>query len=111
MVAHKKDVVMKTLTQSMSKQAAQAKVESALAIEQLHHDELTSQRVYNSRMRIRISKLQMKLRERAQYNNEARQREIEEVQTKIQERQKEAEKQYEESSKLMKKITRNLEVG
>lgn len=109
-MALKQDVAVTMLSRRLGKQAAQAKVESTLASEQLRQDELIKLRLKHIKLRIRIHRLEAELRDREQRARDPLQLQFEQLQAERLEQKQQAEKQSEESLKLQKKICSSLEV-
>lgn len=110
-MALKQDVAVTMLSRRLGKQAAQAKVESTLAAEQLRQDELIKLRLKHIKLRIRIHRLEAELCDREERARDPLQIQFEQLQAERLEQKKLTEKQNEESLKLQKKISSSLEVG
>eukprot|EP00064_Thunnus_orientalis_P003179 superscaffoldBa00000252_g3188 len=109
-MALKQDVAVTMLSRRLGKQAAQAKVESTLAAEQLRQDELIKLRLKHIKLRIRIHRLEAELRDREERARDPLQLQFEQLQAERLEQKKHSEKQREESLKLQKKISSSLEL-
>ncbi|XP_020508545.2 coiled-coil domain-containing protein 96 isoform X1 [Labrus bergylta] len=108
-VALKQDVAVSLLGRLLGKQAAQAKVESTLAGEQLRQDELIKLRLKHRHLRMKIHRLEAELRDRDD-KRDPLQLQFERLQAERLELRKQTEKQHEESLKIRKKISSSLEV-
>ncbi|KAM6960045.1 cilia- and flagella-associated protein 184 [Tautogolabrus adspersus] len=108
-LALKQDVAVSLLGRLLGKQAAQAKVESTLAVEQLRQDELIKLRLKHLNLRIKIHRLEAELRDRDD-KRDPLQLQFERLQAERLELRKQTEKQHEESLKIQKKISSSLEV-
>ncbi|KAG8006305.1 Coiled-coil domain-containing protein 96 [Nibea albiflora] len=111
LVALKQDVAVTVLSRRLGKQAAQAKVESTLAAEQLCHDQLIKLRLKHIKLRIKIHRLEAELRDGEEHARDPLQLQFEQLQAERLEMKKHAEKQSEESLKMQKKISSSLEAG
>lgn len=110
-MALKQDIAVTVLSQSLGKQAAQAKVESAMAAEQLRQDQLIKLRIKHIKLRAKIHRLEAELRDEDECGRDPLQLQFEQLQAERLEQKKHIEKQSEESLKLQKKISSSLEVG
>ncbi|XP_010740825.2 cilia- and flagella-associated protein 184 [Larimichthys crocea] len=110
LMALKQDVAVTVLSRRLGKQAAQAKVESILAAEQLRQDELIKLRLKHIKLRIKIHRLEAELRDREEHARDPLQLQFEQLQAERLEKKKHAEKQSEESLKMQKKISGSLEL-
>ena len=110
-MALKQDVAVSILSRHLGKQAAQAKVESTLAAEQLRQDELIKLRLKHIKMRMRVRRLEAELRDGEEHARDPLQLQFEKLQAERLELKKVMEKQNEESLKMQKKISSSLEVG
>lgn len=110
-IALKQDVAVSVLSRRLGKQAAQAKVESILATEQLRHDELNKLRLENMKLKIKIHRLEVKLHNRNEHILDPLLVQFEQLQAERRELRKHTEKQNEEGLKIQKKISSSLEVG
>lgn len=109
-MALKQDVATTVLSQRLGKPAAEAKVDSALAAEQLRQDQLIKLRLKHIKLKLKIQRLEMELRDEEKNGRDPLQVQFEKLQTERLEQKKQAEKQREESMKLQKKTSSNLEV-
>lgn len=109
--ALKQDVAVTVLSRRLGKQAAQAKVESALAAEQLRQDELIKLRLRHIKLMAKIDRLEAELQEEEERGRDTLQLQFEQLQVVRLEQKKHMEKQSEESLKLQNKISSSLEVG
>ncbi|XP_041820959.1 coiled-coil domain-containing protein 96 [Chelmon rostratus] len=109
-VALKQDVAVTALSRRLGKQAAQAKVESTLAAEQLRQDQLIKLRLKQIKLRIKIRRLEAELRDREEHARDPLQLRFEQLQAERLELKKRAEKQNEESLKPQRKISCSLEL-
>ncbi|KAM3590926.1 uncharacterized protein V6R79_018979 [Siganus canaliculatus] len=109
-MALKQDVAVSALSRRLGKQAAQAKVESTLAAERLHQEELTTLRLQHIKLRLRICRLEAALRDREEHGSDPLQLQFEQLQAERLEWRKQAEKQQEEALKTQRKISSSLEV-
>ncbi|XP_038586772.1 coiled-coil domain-containing protein 96 [Micropterus salmoides] len=107
-VALKRDLAVTFL--SLGKQAAQAKVESTLAAEQLRQDELIKLRLNHIKLRTKIHRLEAELWNREEHTRDPLKLQFEQLQAERLELKKHTEKQNEESLKMQKKISSSLEV-
>lgn len=110
-VSLKRDVAMSVLSRRLGKQASKAKVESVLAAEQLHQDELVKIRLKNIKLKLKIRRLEAELCNGQEDAQDLLQVQFEQLQADRLERKKQIEKQNEESSKVQNKISSCLEVG
>uniref|UniRef100_A0A665TW43 CCDC113/CCDC96 coiled-coil domain-containing protein n=2 Tax=Echeneis naucrates TaxID=173247 RepID=A0A665TW43_ECHNA len=110
LLALKQHTAVMALTQRLGKQAAQAKVESALVAEQLRQDELVKLRLQHIKLKIKIEGLEAELREREEDRRDPLQLQFQQLQAMRLEQRKLFEKQSEESSKLQTKIVSGLEL-
>lgn len=110
-MALKQDVAVTALSRRLGKQAAQAKVESTLAAEQLRQDQLIKLCLKQIKLRIKIRRLEAELRDREEHARDPLQLRFEQLQAERLELKKRAEKQNEESLKPQRKISCSLEVG
>ncbi|KAE8278885.1 Coiled-coil domain-containing protein 96 [Larimichthys crocea] len=110
LMALKQDIAVTVLSRRLGKQAAQAKVESILAAEQLRQDELIKLRLKHIKLRIKIHRLEAELRDREEHARDPLQLQFEQLQAERLEKKKHAEKQSEESLKMQKKISGSLEL-
>ncbi|CAJ1086595.1 coiled-coil domain-containing protein 96 [Xyrichtys novacula] len=108
-MALKQDVAVSVLSRRLGKQAAQTKVESILAAEQLHQDELMKLRLKHLNLKTKVDMLE-ELRDEVQ-KKAALQIQFEHVQAGRQVQRQQTEKQNEESLKLQQKMNSSLEVG
>lgn len=108
-MALKRDLAVTFL--SLGKQAAQAKVESTLAAEQLRQDELIKLRLNHIKLRTKIHRLEAELWNREEHTRDPLKLQFEQLQAERLELKKHTEKQNEESLKMQKKISSSLEVG
>ncbi|XP_076581170.1 cilia- and flagella-associated protein 184 [Chaetodon auriga] len=108
--ALKQDAAVAVLSRHLGKQAAQAKVESILAAEQLRQDELIKLRLKHIKLRIKIHRLEAELRDREEHARDPLQLQFEQLQAERLELKKHTEKQNEESLKLQRRISSNLEL-
>ncbi len=111
LVALKQDVAVTVLSRRLGKKAAQAKVESTLAAEQLRQDELIKLRLKHIKSRLKIHRLEAELRDREEHARDPLHLQFEQLQAERLELKKQTEKQNEESLKMQKKISSSLEVG
>ncbi|KAM7366008.1 hypothetical protein PAMP_015480 [Pampus punctatissimus] len=109
-MALKQDVAVTVLSRRLGKQAAQAKVESTLAAEQLQQDELIKLRLKHIKLRMRIRRLEAELHDGEERARDPLQLQFEQLQAERLEQKKHTEKQREESLKLQKKIRNSLEL-
>lgn len=109
--ALKHDAAVTVLSRSLGKQAAQDKVESALAAEQLQQDKLIKLRLRHIKLTAKIDRLEAELREEEDRSRDTLQLQFEQLQAVKLEQKKHIEKQSEESLKLQDKISSSLEVG
>ncbi|XP_035531069.1 coiled-coil domain-containing protein 96 [Morone saxatilis] len=109
-MALKQDVAVTALSRRLGKQAAQAKVESILAAEQLRQDELIKLRLKHIKLRSKIHRLEAELRDGEEHDRDPLQLQFEHLQAERLELKKQAEKQNEESLKMQKKISSSLEL-
>ncbi|KAG7234090.1 hypothetical protein INR49_005929 [Caranx melampygus] len=109
-VALKRHVAGTVLSHSLGKQAAQAKVESTLAEEQLWQDKLAQLRLKHIKSKMKIHRLEEELRDEEERSRDPLQLQFEHLLAVRLEQRRQAEKQSEESSKLQNKIKINLEV-
>lgn len=108
-MALKRDAAVAVLSRHLGKQAAQARVESALASEQLQQDELIELRLKHMKLQIRIHRLEAEL----SVGGGARdplQLQFEQLQAEKLQQKKQDEQQTEEWLKLQKKCSRSVEV-
>lgn len=110
-MALKQDVAVSVLSRRLGKPAAQAKVESILAAEQLRQDDLNKLRLENMKLKIKIHRLETKLRNREEHVLDPLLVQFEQLQAERRELKKNTEKQNEEALKIQKKINSSLEVG
>lgn len=110
-MALKQDVAVTVLSRSLGKQAAQAKVESALAVEQLRQDQLIKLRLKHIKLSAKIDRLETELQDEVERGRDTLQLQFEQLQAERLEQKKHIEKQSEESFKLQKKMSSSLEVG
>lgn len=110
-VALKQDVAVTALSRRLGKQAAQAKVESSLAAEQLRQDELIKLRLKHIKLRMKIHRLEAELRDGEEHARDPLQLQFEQLQAERLELKRHTEKQNEESLRMQKKISSSLEVG
>lgn len=110
-VALKQDVAVAVLSRRLGKQAAQAKVESTLAAEQLRQDELIRLRLKHIKLKIEIHRLEAELHDEEERARDPLQLQFEQLQAERLELRRRTEKQNEESLKTQKKISSSLEVG
>ncbi|XP_041635515.1 coiled-coil domain-containing protein 96 [Cheilinus undulatus] len=108
-MALKQDVAVSVLSRLLGKQAAQAKVESSLAAEQLHQDELIKLRLKHLNLRVKVNRLEAELRHEDEQRDPL-QLQFERLQAQQLEQRRRTEKQNEESVKMQKKISSSLEV-
>ncbi|XP_073331451.1 cilia- and flagella-associated protein 184 [Pagrus major] len=109
-VALKQDVSVTLLSRRLGKQAAQTKVESALAAEQLHQDELIKLRHKHIKLTIRVHRLEAELRKREEHAGDPLHLQFEKLQAERLVLKKQAEKHSEEVFKMEKKISSSLEL-
>ncbi|XP_051231275.1 coiled-coil domain-containing protein 96 [Dicentrarchus labrax] len=109
-MALKQDVAVTALSRRLGKQAAQAKVVSILAAEQLRQDELIKLRLKHIKLRSKIHRLEAELRDGEEHARDPLQLQFEHLQAERLELKKQAEKQHEESLKMQKKISSSLEL-
>ncbi|KAM9335619.1 cilia- and flagella-associated protein 184 [Symphorus nematophorus] len=109
-MALKQDVAMTILSRRLGKQAAQAKVESTLAAEQLRQDELIKLRLKHIKLKMKIHRLEAELCEGEEHARDPLQLQFEQLQAERLEMKKLAEKKNEESLKIQKKISNGLEL-
>ncbi len=110
-LALKHDVAVTLLSRHLGKRAAQAKVESILAAEQLRQKELITLRLKHIKLRNKIHKLEAELSDGGAYANHPLQLQFEEMLAERRKLKKQAEKQNEESLKMLGKISISSEVG
>lgn len=110
-VSLKRDIAMSVLSRRLGKQASKAKVESVLAAEQLHQDELVKLRLKNIKLKTKINRLEAELCDREEAAQDFLQVQFEQLQADRLEHKKQAEKLNEESTKMQNKISSCLEVG
>ncbi|KAM9836559.1 cilia- and flagella-associated protein 184 [Aulostomus maculatus] len=106
----KRDTATSVLSRHLGKQAAQARVESTLASEQLQHDQLIRLRLQHIRLRTRIDRLEAELRDVEERTRDPLKLQFEQLWAEKLEQKKLAQKQSEESLKLEKKISSSLEI-
>ncbi|XP_071334189.1 cilia- and flagella-associated protein 184 [Trachinotus anak] len=109
-VALKEHVAVTVLSRCLGKQAAQAKVESTLAAEQLRQDQLIKLRLKHIKLKMNIHRLEAELRDEEEHSRDPLQLQFEQLQAARLEQKKQTEKQSEESLKLQNKISSSLEV-
>ncbi|XP_068164070.1 cilia- and flagella-associated protein 184 [Antennarius striatus] len=109
-LALKKNFAVRELRRHLGRKAAQAKVESVLAAEQLHQDELTKLRLENIKLSVKIHSLEAKFCRGQEQNKDPLQLQFEQLQAQRLELKKNAEKQNEELLKMEKKISSRLEL-
>lgn len=109
--ALKQGVAVTLLSRGLGKQAAQAKVESALAAEQLQQNMLIKLRLGHIKLTAKIDRLEAELQEEEARGRDTLQLQFEQLQTVRLEQKKHMEKQSEESLKVQNKIGSSLEVG
>lgn len=109
-LALKRNVAVSVLGPRLGKQTVQAKVDSILATEQLHQDELIKLRLKHLNLKRRIHRLEAELRDGDQQRDPL-QIQFERLQNELLEERRQIEKQNEESAKIQKKINSSLEVG
>nr|XP_020450545.1 coiled-coil domain-containing protein 96 isoform X2 [Monopterus albus] len=109
-MALKQDVAVTMLSRRLGKQAAQAKVESTLAAEQLRQDDLIKVRLKHIKLKLKIHKLEAELRDWEEHGRDTLQLQFEQLQVQRLEQKKQAEKQSEELLKLQKKMSSSLEL-
>uniref|UniRef100_A0A3Q3KVV1 Cilia and flagella associated protein 184 n=1 Tax=Mastacembelus armatus TaxID=205130 RepID=A0A3Q3KVV1_9TELE len=80
LMALKQDVAVSALSQHLGKQAAQVKVESILAAEQLRQDELIKLRLKHIKLRIKIQRLEADLRDGEERDKDPLQIQFEQLQ-------------------------------
>ncbi|XP_070711234.1 cilia- and flagella-associated protein 184 [Pempheris klunzingeri] len=110
LVALKQDVAVTVLSRRLGKQAAQAKVESALTAEQRRQDELIKLRLKHIKLKIRIHRLEAELHDGEEHARDPLQLQFEQLQAERHELKKQIEKQNEDSLKMQKKISGCLEL-
>nr|XP_046237176.1 coiled-coil domain-containing protein 96 [Scatophagus argus] len=109
-LALKQDVAVTLLYRCLGRQAAQAKVESILAAEQLRQDKLIKLRLKNIKLGRRIQRLEAELREGEEHARDSLQLQFEQLQAERMELKRHIDKQNEESLKMQRKISSSLEV-
>ncbi|XP_040887112.1 coiled-coil domain-containing protein 96 [Toxotes jaculatrix] len=109
-MAAKQHTAVTALSRCLGKQAAQAKVESTLAAEQLRQDQLIELRLKNIKLRIKIHRLEAELRDGEERDRDPLQVQFEQLQAARLEQKKQREKQSEELLKLENKIRSSLEL-
>uniref|UniRef100_A0A3Q1J404 CCDC113/CCDC96 coiled-coil domain-containing protein n=1 Tax=Anabas testudineus TaxID=64144 RepID=A0A3Q1J404_ANATE len=109
-MALKQDVAVTVLSRSLGKQAAQAKVESALAVEQLRQDQLIKLRLKHIKLSAKIDRLETELQDEVERGRDTLQLQFEQLQAERLEQKKHIEKQSEELFKLQKKMSSSLEI-
>ncbi|XP_070786350.1 cilia- and flagella-associated protein 184 [Enoplosus armatus] len=110
LVALKQGFFVAVLSRRLGKQAAQAKVESTLAAEQLRQDELMELRLEHIKLRVKTRRLEAELRDGEEHTRDPLKVQFEQLQAARLELKKHAEKQHEESLKMQKKISGSLEL-
>lgn len=110
-MALKCEATTSALSRRLGIKAAQAKVDSMLAAEQLRQDELIKLRLHNIKLKTRIHRLEARLRDGEELARDPVQVQYERLQAERLQMKKQAEKQNEESLKVERKISSSLEVG
>lgn len=101
---------MTELSRRLGIQAARAKVDSILEVEQQNQEELVKQRLKNIRLNIKIRRLEAALRNWEE-DRDPVQVQFEQLQAERLEQKRQAEKEKERSVKMQQKICSSLEVG
>lgn len=107
----KREATASALSRRLGKKAAQAKVDSMLAAEQLRQDELIKLRRHNIKLKAKIHRLEARLRDREELARDPVQVQYERLQAERLQMKKQAEKQNEEALKVERKVSGSLEVG
>lgn len=110
-MALKREATASALSRRLGKKAAQAKVDSMLAAEQLRQDELIKLRRHNFKLKAKIHRLEARLRDGEELARDPVQVQYERLQAERLQMKKQAERQNEEALKVERKISGSLEVG
>ncbi|XP_072314859.1 cilia- and flagella-associated protein 184 [Eucyclogobius newberryi] len=105
----KKDVAVTVLSRRVAKPYAVAQVESALASEEQHQDELTRLRLQNFSLEKRIWRLEQEISEAERNATNPFQREYEKLHARRTERKKYREKRRVEALRVQSRVERRLE--